>query len=721
MDLPVVASISIATLGLAVGVFELFVYRRRPEERQALWTALVALSAATYSVCMVVLQQVEPGPVARVANQILYVMVVWVVHGLHPLASALTERPLRSAWRLALVGSATVWSGLVLFTPWVVTHTFTEVPLLLLSQPFPQYQVTALSGVFLTYQLVVGGLATTRLLLRPGRGNVAFGGAFGLWVLAGGLDSVVVLRLVDTSPAYFAELGLLGMVLVLGVRTVVDYTRSLEAQQRSFQGMMENAPVLLALYRDGRFVYVNRVGARFLGYSQDELVGRPITDLVQADERVTVSRRVREVAAGVVAATRPARRSLVAADGSTLHAEITSIPVQYEGKPAILALGRDLGEQTRFEARMLELDRMVAVGTLAAGVAHEINNPLTFVSGNLDLLEAALVDAPSEIRAALVDARTGAQRIQRIVGDLSGLSRDERPVLGRVDLVEVVELSLRITDTELRHRAQVERELAAVEPVLVDPRRLGQVVTNLLLNAAHAIPVGRVSENRVTVRTAMRGANVALEVADTGCGIEEHLLEEIFDPFMTTKSPGEGTGLGLAISRQIVETFGGRIEVESEVGVGTTFRVLLPRAPTEAPVKAALRPAEPPAEVPPSRLLIVDDEALVLRVIARVLSRRHQVDAVSSVAEALEILDGGSRYDLVLCDLMMPDQTGMDFHDLVRERYPDQLPRIAYMTGGVFSEEGEAFVSLAEVTVLDKPLDVARVEALLAEVRGRTL
>jgi signal transduction histidine kinase len=244
----------------------------------------------------------------------------------------------------------------------------------------------------------------------------------------------------------------------------------------------------------------------------------------------------------------------------------------------------------RSEARLLVADRLASVGRLAAGVAHEINNPLAYVGSNcanaLEELRRALAPSCSEearraglLRAteALQEACQGSERVRVIVQDLKVLSRSDSVALGPVDLVKILESSLRIASNEIRHRAELVKEFDPDLPcVLGSASRLGQVFLNLFINAAQAIEPGAAGRNRICVRAHLRGSRVVIEVSDTGAGIPRELQERIFEPFFTTKPVGVGTGLGLAICHSIVSQMGGELTVESEPGRGSLFRVALP-------------------------------------------------------------------------------------------------------------------------------------------------
>jgi CheY-like chemotaxis protein len=268
----------------------------------------------------------------------------------------------------------------------------------------------------------------------------------------------------------------------------------------------------------------------------------------------------------------------------------------------------------------------------------------------------------------------------------------------------VLETSIAIAYNEIRHRARLDKHLQDGLAVQGEEARLGQVFVNLLVNAAQAIPAGAASSNQISVATLVRGDSVVVEIRDTGIGIPSELRSKIFEPFFTTRGAEDGTGLGLAISQDIVREHGGAIELESVPGKGSTFRVLLPfHRPRGADEQAAdpLPPA--PAAERRKRILVIDDDSLVLAAIERSLGREHEVTPLGGAEAAVNHLKTERGYDVILCDLMMPEMTGMAFYDEIAALDPALASRIVFMTGGVFAPEARAFLSRVGSRCLDKP------------------
>ncbi|HEX3764624.1 MAG TPA: ATP-binding protein [Kofleriaceae bacterium] len=375
---------------------------------------------------------------------------------------------------------------------------------------------------------------------------------------------------------------------------------------------------------------------------------------------------------------------------------------------------RDVTERRRLELdRAVVTERMAAMGRLAAGVGHEINNPLTYALGNIEaLLEPrAAQSAPpaAELTERLQEARDGLARIRVIVRDLQTLARADDK-LGEVDLKQVIEQAIQIAGAELRHRAPIVRNYRTAPPITGSPTRLGQVFLNLIINAAQAIPEGQATSNRIEVSIRDTPSATIIEVTDTGSGIAPEHLERIFDPFFTTKEVGAGTGLGLSISREIVASHRGTLTARSKPGTGTTMTVTLPH--TQRIPKVNKPPTEPAPLSRRARVLVIDDEPLIARILQRGLSR-HQVTVASEARDALERIQRGETYDVILCDLMMPDLSGIDVHEYLTREYPEVARRLVFMTGGAFTSKARQFLSSVTNDRLDKPFSLSQVNKVV--------
>lgn len=411
--------------------------------------------------------------------------------------------------------------------------------------------------------------------------------------------------------------------------------------------------------------------------------------------------------------------------------DVRTVAVDWHGRRASMALVRDVSEARRAQelrSRLARSERMAAVGELAASVAHEINNPMTYVCTSVDLIlrQLDLVERGvrptidmAQLRELATSARDGATRVVDIIRELSIFARAEETTAARpVDVASAVRAALAIAHHQLRHQATIEQDFDAVAPVLGSEGRLAQVFLNLLVNAGHALDDGTVREKRIAVRVAEVGDEIVVTVRDNGRGIAREHLDRIFDPDFTTKPRGEGSGLGLAISREIVTEHGGAIAVESELGVGTAVHVAIPafRGSGE-PTPSA--PA-PPSVVPPARgrVLLVDDEPAIRSALGALLRDYYVTEVADSVATATAMIRRDAAFDVILCDIVMPGASGLDLYRWIETERPALASRCLFLTGGGTTAEMRAFLARERERVISKPVDtrrlLERINALVA-------
>jgi signal transduction histidine kinase len=393
----------------------------------------------------------------------------------------------------------------------------------------------------------------------------------------------------------------------------------------------------------------------------------------------------------------------------------------------LLACIRDVVQRTTRErthvAHLAQADRMISLGLLAAGVAHEINNPLAFVIANLGFLSDRLAElAPrvpadqlKELRDIVTETAEGAERIRKVARDLKVFSRAEKEEMRRLDLRAVLDMAVTMSWNEVRHRARLVKDYGDTPEILGDEARLGQVFINLLVNAAQAVVEGRADKNVIRIVSSFQDGRVVVEVSDTGRGIPPADRPRLFEPFFTTKPTGVGTGLGLYVCRDIVTAHGGTIAITSDPGRGTTVRVELPPA---AGVPRIPTP-EPMASVQSdrARVLVIDDESMICTSIQRALGGEYDVLTTSSSSQARDWIVAGERFDAIVCDVMMPVLTGMELYAELRRSVPEQAKRILFLTGGAFTARARAFLDEVPNPWLEKPFEVDR---LRAAVRERT-
>lgn len=501
---------------------------------------------------------------------------------------------------------------------------------------------------------------------------------------------------------------------------------ALQASTDRLRLLVDNSPDLLTLLDStGRIVYAAPALERVLGWKLAEIIGVRMTDLTPSDGREELMRLLEEAKAAPARAFRGEVRA-VARSGAARILDLTVSNHLHEPTiGTIVCNAIDVSTHKDLHARLMLSDRMASLGTLAASVAHEINNPLAALIGNLQLLADDLSQPtclPGESRSSIVglleEAQEAAERVRVIARDLNLFSRREQDAPGFVDVQRLLDSSLRMSRNELRHRARVVKHYEPVPPVYTNEARLGQIFVNLLVNAAQAIPEGRADENEVRISTRVDDhGNVVVDISDTGGGISPELLGRVFDPFFTTKPLGQGTGLGLAICRRIVAEMGGSITVTSTLGSGSTFTVALPMTAVSdepsAPKDDVLSRASKRGKV-----LIIDDEALVRTYVARALGGDHEVVTEASAKSALARVRSGARFDAIICDVMMPDVTGIDFYEQVARLAPEQGARVIFLTGGAFSARARRFLETTVNPVIEKPFESTSLRSVVNRLVG---
>jgi two-component system cell cycle sensor histidine kinase/response regulator CckA len=489
--------------------------------------------------------------------------------------------------------------------------------------------------------------------------------------------------------------------------------------------------------------YGNASICRMLGYDQHELKNLRVSDL--HPENV-----LPEVIATFEAQSRGETKfaselPCVRKDGKLIYAEISANMMTLDGRPCWVKFYRDVTESRHMRAQLAQADRLSTMGALAAGVAHEINNPLSYVLYNLESLSAELpglldrmrryqagargtsADAAHETAAAaestpnsraldqiherFQDALSGTRRIRDIARSLGTFSRVERDEIVPVDVTQVIEAATKMCFNELKYRARLVKNYGKVPTVMASEGRLSQVFVNLLLNAAHSIDAGDVEDNEIRVRTWAEDGTVCAEISDTGKGIAQEHMERLFEPFFTTKEIGVGSGLGLSISKTIVQGYGGTITVRSEVAEGSAFLVRFPVRAEEVASAPAVGIAEMHDQVR-GRILIVDDEDGVRAAMWSMLCD-HDVVEASTGEGARRILESDQAFDVILCDMMMPGISGMDLHAWLSELNPHLAEQVIFVTGGAFTPRAREYLSRVDNIRLEKPFDVANFKRIV--------
>ena len=498
--------------------------------------------------------------------------------------------------------------------------------------------------------------------------------------------------------------------------------RALRDSEQRFRGLAEVHPVPVCIVdvEKETFLYVSPCLAQLVGCSVEDLLARhPGTLFADPTEREVLRLQLR-----TTGAIEGYEFTLCRADGCTRPAGITARRIVYEGIRATVGAIVDLTERKRIEAELVrqrealyQSEKLSALGSLLAGVAHELNNPLSVVVGRAIMLEE---DAPDpETAVAVGKIRQAAERCTRIVKTFLAMARQQQPERVPVHLNELLNAVFDLVGYGLRTAGiTVHLDLTPdLPPLLADAAQLQQVFSNLFVNAQQALlEVPEPRWLRVATHWERQSHVVCITVTDNGPGVPAPIRSRIFDPFFTTKPLGVGTGVGLSLSLGIVTTHGGSLSFESPPAGGARFVVTLPLPTTDAPA-AAETPAAA-TRVKPRTILVIDDEPEIAEMLSDILRRDgHQTTVVHSGNAALEHL-ATQTYDLVLSDLHMPDCNGIDLYRHLQESCPHILERLVFITGDVLGSTAQGFLAETGAPYLEKPIiprDLQRlVQRLLA-------
>ena len=528
------------------------------------------------------------------------------------------------------------------------------------------------------------------------------------------VDGIVVARK-DGTRVYVRAFGKPLLDAAGAVSHVVvafrDISAEVEAEaegvvaRHKLKTALQHAPIILfATDPDGIVTVSEGAGLKAMGYESGELVGQSSFEMYKDSPQVLENHK-RALAGETFTAVLDLGKVVLESWISPLRGPDGRIG-------GVIGVSTDVTERLRMQRQINQAEGLAALGRLAASVAHEINNPLSYalealrLAGELVAREGAA--AGSRLDDLLREARDGMERVRLITGDLKAFSRADEDARGPQDLGRALGAATKMVATRTGPRARIELALGPPASVHADGTRLAQIFVNLVLNAADALPPDGAARNVISVASRLEGSAAVVEVSDNGPGIPAELRDRVFDPFFTTKPVGEGTGLGLFVTRNLVEALGGTIALDEAPGGGARFTI---RWPTEAPAPA---PAPPPvaparADAPRPRVLIVDDEPQLAQLFRASLASEYDVQVFTNGRAALAHLLDGASYDLVLCDLMIADVSGMRLFEELRRQRPGLERGFVFMTGGVFDPQVADFLASIPNECVDKPFDV-RVE-----------
>jgi PAS domain S-box-containing protein len=463
----------------------------------------------------------------------------------------------------------------------------------------------------------------------------------------------------------------------------------------------------------GNLTFFNDSTSNSLGYSAEELMGMSYREFTAREDIEPVYKAFNKV----YRTNRPNKGFLwkvVRKDGTVGFVEATVSPLR-NPKGEIIGfrgVGRDITERKQAEEERRQLEqkaqvtsRLASVGEMAAGVAHEINNPLTGVIGYAQLLMDRK-DIPSDIRRDLAAINEGAQRVASIVKRLLAFSRQVKPERRYVDINELIESTLALRAYHLSvNNIKVATQLAPDLPETVaDPGQLQQVFLNLVVNAETEMKLAR-GKGKLLIKTEKVDNTIRISFKDNGPGIAKKNLERIFDPFFTTREIGQGTGLGLSLCYGIVAEHNGKIYAESKLGKGATFIMELPVITEAEQPKPSEPVVEEPEKVAKAKILVVDDEQVIRDFVKRVLAGEgYEVETVNNAGDALKKIEG-KRYNLVLIDIKMPGMDGMELYKRIQKIARSLARRVVFITGDIMGTATEKFLSETKAAHIDKPFN----------------
>ncbi|HEY5956120.1 MAG TPA: PAS domain S-box protein [Polyangiaceae bacterium] len=557
--------------------------------------------------------------------------------------------------------------------------------------------------------------------------EVAFSQATGNWAsttetriaLADGSSLPLAIEVQSIEPGSIAGY----VALIRDLRASRDAEDAVRRAEERFERLVESMITSVWLVRRKHVAYVNRAAAEMFGVERTLLIGANVAELFHAEDAGVLLANLGRIERGELVP--PHEYRAIARDKTPLVIELSCVILEYEDEPTVLIFGRDVTERKREEQRLLQADRLSALGMLASGMAHAINNPLTYVLLNLDHLLRRLPGlagdplAITDVMARLAEAREGAERMATIVKRMRSFARTDETANRILDLRTVLESVLELVGHEVHHRGRLTTRFEDVPPVLANEAKIEQICLGLLLFAAQMLPddAAKRHEVRLSLESDERKFAV-LEIVCEGCDVGAINVDRLFDPF-NSNDDGRALGIGLNVCSGLVEQLGGHIEAQVLPGTGLLLRTAIPCVPIQRVIESQ-RSIEPTSSLLPSapgtaRILVVDDDPGVGKALRLMLEGEHDVEALTCPREALRQLLSDSSYDLVFCDLMMPDLSGMDIYQVLRFNRPGYESKIVFMTGGAFSTSVRRFLAQVPNQRIEKPFNLRALQRIITK------
>ena len=504
-----------------------------------------------------------------------------------------------------------------------------------------------------------------------------------------------------------------GLVVVRDIAERKQAEQALRESEEKYRLLVENANEVITVVQDGQLKFVNARATEVTGYLKEELLFKPFTEFIHlADRHMVTEKHFRKLQGERAPEVYPFR--IIDKDGNIKWLEMNAVVFTWEGRPAILNFLSDITECKQIQEQLITDDRLATIGRLAAGVAHELNNPLTVVIGYCELLLSK--EIPLGIRNELEKIHHAAQRTTKVVGNLLNLVRQQRPEKRYTNINEILHQTLELQAYELRaNNIQVFTNFAPnLQPTVVDPCQVQEVFLNIIVNAEEMMSEAH-SGGKLIIETKEEEDHIKISFTDDGPGIPEEEFSRIFDPFFTRKEGDKGVGLGLSICHSIVTQHGGRIYAQSGKKKGATFVVQLPITSEEKHEEASIK-EEPPHKELAYKILVIDDEADICDIIGSTLSKDgHRVEVASNGTLALRKL-AKTNYDLCLVDIKMSQMDGRTFYQKIKRNYPYLTKRVAFITGDTVSNSTQTFLDSTRCPYLAKPFKLNELRSLISNV-----
>ncbi|NNM58744.1 MAG: response regulator [Legionellales bacterium] len=543
-------------------------------------------------------------------------------------------------------------------------------------------------------------------------------------------------NIAEAEPLFFARS--LGTQVAQSIALASAFKR-LAISENRYHTLMDNAQCgMIVIKTDGEIVEINKQIETLLCLESREIIGKNIISFVTEADHDYVKvflKKLMENGKLDVNDLRVCRQ-----DGSVRMTEFSGAVMHMTTKDLIVLMTNDMTERNQLRSQAMMSDRLATVGILASGVVHEINNPIAWILSNLMHLKTQLAEIKMQLGELSIAQGTkriavgaqlneelfkfettideninGAERVRDIVCDLKGFARTADNKDTEIDINDIVNSALNMAYHAFKHRAKIIKEYGKHLPKIVGNNgKLHQVFLNLLINAFQSIPEGQREKNIIQVTTMFETEQIKVVISDTGCGMSSDTMSRIFDPFFTTKYADNGTGLGLSICHEIIYNLNGTITVESVQNKGTTFLVTLPISRKVPEIKKETSVAK---AMEKRKLLIIDDEPYLLKSIERLLGHYHHVTTALGGKAGLEMLtQKDSHFEVVLCDLSMPDLDGVDLYYSLCKENPPMKSRIIFMTGGAYIKKLEEFVKNEELIFIEKPFNLNELLAAIEQV-----